>query len=142
MSINYYLAPRTLENWKIAFANGNVWGLPVNRRQWRTLRKGDVVFFYEMSPIKAVMGYGSIVATFRAQVPIFTEEQLGVTEWPLRFRFEIRWPPVGPSRGPRISVEEVVDGRTRKKFHRLRHSDAQELLDRCDRADVNARKPV
>ncbi len=132
MSNNYYLAPGTRENWKISFANGNVWGMPLNRRQWRTLRKGDVVFFYVMAPIKGIVGYGSIVGTFRAEEPIFTEELLGVKKWPLRFNFQILWPPSGdPFKGPRVRVGGLVEGSPLKKFHRLNATTAEQLLDRC-----------
>ena len=131
MSINYYLAPGTRENWKISFASGNVWGLPINRRQWRMLKKDDVVFFYVMAPVKSVVGYGSVVTRFRAEDPIFTEELLGIKKWPLRFNFQILWPPSGdPFNGPRVSVTGLVEGSPLKKFHELGPSKGEDLLRR------------
>jgi hypothetical protein len=135
MSINYYLAPGTRENWKAAISNGNVWGLPINRRQWRTLKKGDVVFFYVMAPIKGVVGYGSIVERFRSEDPIFAEERVGTKKWPLRFNFEILWPSSGsPFSGPSVSVRGLVEGSPLKKFHRLKSRQWEGLLNRCQAA--------
>jgi hypothetical protein len=135
MSTSYYLAPGTRENWKTAFANGNIWGLPINRRQWATLKKGDVVFFYVMAPIKRVVGYGAIVERFRSEDPIFAEERFGIRKWPLRFSLQILWPSSrGPFSGPWISVKGLVEGSPLKKFHRLKPRQWEELLDRCQAA--------
>src|SRR5437588_13133736 len=87
MNINYYLAPGSRENWKLAFASGNVWGLRGNRkRTWRRLKKGDVVFFYVQSPISRVLGYGSILATSLAEKPVFGPA--GALEWSFAFNLQ------------------------------------------------------
>ena len=138
MNINYYLAVGTRENWKLAFANGNVWGLKVNRKvTYDRLKSGDVVFFYVQAPIQSVVGYGSITAKSRAAAPFFTDDFGAETKYPFRFIFEVLCPSSGsPLNGAWVSLKGLVKGRTLKKFHELGPVKGPELLSRCREANA------
>jgi hypothetical protein len=81
------------------------------------------------------VGYGSIRNTFHEEAPFFADDLRTISEWPLRFNFEILWPtPLDPFNGPWVSIKGIVEGRTLKKFHKLGLKKAEELLRRCQAA--------
>jgi hypothetical protein len=120
-----------------------VWGLPETRKKtWEGLKQGDLVFFYVQSPISAVVGYGEIQKTFRDSVPFFADDQGASSIWPFRFSFQIILPSTGDpiARWARISVANFLKFPRLKRFERLKHGQAQELLQRC--RDLFGAKPA
>lgn len=81
----------TVENWKEAFRNGNIWGLRERQKQrWEAMQGGDIVLFYVMRPVAGTIGYGIIKTKFRQTQPLWSEEiEKNAVIWPLRFEFNI-----------------------------------------------------
>ena len=143
MHCNYYIAPGTLANLQRAFTEGYIWGLPGGpggrRGTWRRLKTGDTVF-YAQSPRSAVVAYGEIQNTFLDRTPFFPDDREGVTNWPLRFRFQIVLPPTDPLLGPGISVTDMFKFPRLKRFENLTDTEGEDLSHRCEdqwrRSDV------
>lgn len=124
-----YIAPGSRENWRVAFANGNVWGLRVEReRTWRSLKRGDAVFFYIESPFSGVAGVGEIQEMSRDRRPFFADDRREVSNWPLRFTFRILLAPTNLSTASVVSVADILKFPRLKRFEVLMRSQAEELL--------------
>jgi hypothetical protein len=129
---DYYIAPGTFANWRVAFTNGNIWGLPEGReRTWISLKRGDVVFFYVESPFSSVIGYGEIQGTFREHSPFFADDWREVTNWPLRLSFQIIFPLGDLLVPPGVSVIDMLQFPRLKRFEEVTSRQGEELLRRC-----------
>lgn len=128
-----YIAPGSHENWRIAFANGNVWGLPEGREHsWRLLKRGDAVFFYVESPFSGVAGVGEIQEAYYDGTPFFADDGRAVSNWPFRFHFRIILASGNLSATNMVSVADMLRFPRLKRFEALRRHQAEELLRRCD----------
>jgi len=132
MHRSYYIAPGTYENWCAALAKGSVWGLPKERlRTWRSLRRGDVVFFYVQAPFSGIVGYGEIQDTFEDRTPFFADDRGAATNWPLRFGFQVILASAPPRFRPRVPVEDLLRFPRLKRLEKLTDQLGEELLRRC-----------
>ena len=89
--MNYWLAVGSLENWKTAFGNGNIWGLKeIQRHWWESLNEGDTLVFYATKPVGGVIGYGTIHTKVKQNRPLWPQElHARKVIWPLRFEFDV-----------------------------------------------------
>jgi len=89
--MNYWLIVGTIENWKEAFQQSNIWGLRERQRYlWNALQENDVVLFYVMRPVAGVIGYGTVKTKFRQTQPLWSEEVIkNEVIWPWRFMFTV-----------------------------------------------------
>jgi hypothetical protein len=129
--VNYYIAPGTRRNWESSF-KGNIWGLPDwHMPSWKRLKIGDTVFFYVLSPISAVVGYGQIQDKFASEEPFLAQDSRQETDWPWRFNFEIILPSTDPLESGRVYVGDLFKFPRLKRFEELESSQGLELLRRC-----------
>jgi predicted RNA-binding protein len=89
----HWLVVGTPEHWRIAFENGNIWGLQSNKRAWwDKVTEGDSLIFYVTRPIGGAIGLGKVLTKFRQDKPLWPRE---VAEkkvfWPLRFEFDVEF---------------------------------------------------
>ncbi len=91
--MNYWLLLGTLENWKEAFQNGNIWGFTEKQqRNWNEMREGDKVLFYVIRPVSGVIGYGTVKTKFRQTQPLWSQEiKENRVIWPLRIEFNVEY---------------------------------------------------
>ena len=126
---NHYLAPGTKENWQAAFANGNVWATNQSRQGvWQKLKTGDVIFFYLLLPVCAVIGWGEILGTSGPEAePFYPDDPRQATKWPFRIKFK-----VGQLGGAQVSAAELRDLRItpRGSIQYVSPRKAQKLLER------------
>lgn len=57
----HWLLVGSEKNWKVAFENGNIWGLKEFRELkalWNMLREGDGLLFYVSKPVHGIVGFG------------------------------------------------------------------------------------
>ena len=91
----YWLVVGTVRNWKVAFENGNIWGLKDSRELralWNMLREGDGLLFYVSKPVHGIIGVGHVTTKFRQTRPLWPEEvRRGEVVWPLRFEFDVEY---------------------------------------------------
>lgn len=91
----FWLMVGTEKNWKVAFKNGNIWGLKDFRELralWNMLREGDGLLFYVSKPVHGIVGFGSVITKFIQTNPLWPEEiKRNEVIWPLRFEFEIEY---------------------------------------------------
>ena len=87
----YWMAIGPVENWKLSLEGNKVWGMqPRYQKQWEQIELGDSVLFYATTPVKGVIGYGTINSKMQNDKLIWPQEvEQGRTLWPLRFIFEI-----------------------------------------------------
>jgi hypothetical protein len=94
----YWVVVGSPEHWKVAFENGNVWGLQgTKRRWWERMTEGDGLVFYVSRPVGGAVGLGRVNTKFKQDKPLWPEEiQKGEVLWPLRFEFDVEFcfPPV------------------------------------------------
>ena len=91
----FWLVVGSERNWKVAFENGNLWGLKDFRELrslWNMLREGDGLLFYVSKPVHGIVGFGHVVTKFRQTNPLWPEEiKRNEVVWPLRFEFDIEY---------------------------------------------------
>ena len=92
----------------------------------------DVVFFYVESPFSSVIGYGEIQDTFYEPRPFFADDWREVSNWPLRFRFQIILPTTNPLVPPGVPVADMLKYPRLKRFNELWSREVDELLRRCE----------
>lgn len=89
----WWLAVGPADQWRVAFEEGNTWGLkPAGRPalMWEVLSEEDKVLFYITSPVAGVVGYGTIRRKFKQDKPLWPDEvKQQKILWPLRFEFDI-----------------------------------------------------
>lgn len=61
-------------------------------KTWTRLAKGDRLYFYAMTPVKGVIGYGTVSETFVEEKNLIWPEEVKRKEvlWPLQIRFKIQ----------------------------------------------------
>jgi len=89
--MNYWLVVGSSANWKVAFENGNIWGLKETQRHlWERLNEGDTLLFYATQPVRGIIGYGILRTKFKQDRPLWPQELLEhKLIWPLRFEFDV-----------------------------------------------------
>jgi len=97
MKINIYTHPHWLlsanqENFELSKKYRQVWGIQDKwYPQWKSLEKGDIVFFY-ISKIKKIIGVGEIGNKFVQREPLWPDEiEENKVKYPLRFEFNINY---------------------------------------------------
>ncbi len=130
---SYFLAVGDENNWRGAFANGNIWGFSNGRKgiHWK-LAIGDRVFFYVKAPVMGVVGVGQVVRKFYNEAPFFVRDRKARSDWPWRFEFELVWPEPITLFERTIAVADLINPRV--SAQRLMPGKAREVLQRCDSA--------
>lgn len=128
--MNYWMAVGTTENWKEAFAKGNIWGLrEQQRRHWDALQQGDAVLFYAVRPVAGIVGYGTVKTKFHQTQPFWSEElERNKVIWSLCFEFNLEYclPPDGWETDRLTS--ELLRFKAGLTFRQLDASLAQEVI--------------
>jgi len=85
-----WLAIGPLESWKRALEL-STWGMTKRYKHfWNQVSPHDTLFFYVTSPVKGVVGYGTIKEKLQENKPLWPEEvREKQTLWPLRLRFNV-----------------------------------------------------
>jgi hypothetical protein len=86
----FWLTIGPVHNWERALERREVWGVRERyQATWDRMRKGDILLFYAMKPIKGIIGYGTIRSKAREADPFWAEEVAeGKALWPLRLHME------------------------------------------------------
>ncbi len=90
MDIKYWILSGTAENWETAL-EGNIWGVRESnlKKLWENISNGDILFFYCLSPISGIIGFGKCQAKFKQDKPLWPDEiREGRVIYPYRWRFE------------------------------------------------------
>lgn len=89
--IQYWLVVGSPEHWRVAFENGNIWGLQsVKMRWWERLSEGDGLVLYVTRPVGGAIGIGRVRTKFRQDRPLWPREvESKKVLWPLRFEFDV-----------------------------------------------------
>lgn len=90
MAIKYWVLSGTAENWETAF-EGNIWGVREGRLKnlWENISNGDILFFYCLSPISGVIGFGKCQAKFKQDKPLWPDEiRESKVIYPYRWQFQ------------------------------------------------------
>jgi len=87
----YWLVVGTPDHWRVAFENGNIWGLQLTKKRWwERLREGEALVFYVTRPVGGAIGLGRVRTKFRQDKPLWPKEvQTNRVLWPLRFEFDV-----------------------------------------------------
>ena len=87
----YWLVVGPVDHWKVAFENGNIWGLQDKKKSWwDRLTEGDGLNFYSTRPIGGAVGLGKVRTKFKQDKPLWPKEIQGSEVlWPLRFEFDV-----------------------------------------------------
>ena len=89
MSIRYWVLSGNIENWEIALQD-NIWGVREGRLKnlWENISNGDILFFYCLSPITGVIGFGKCQAKFKQDKPLWPDEiREGRVIYPYKWQF-------------------------------------------------------
>jgi len=91
--IQYWLAVGSPDHWRVAFENGNIWGLQsIKRRWWERLSEGDGLVLYVTRPVGGAIGIGKVRTKFKQDKPLWPKEvQSKRVLWPLRFEFDVEF---------------------------------------------------
>lgn len=89
----WWLVVGSPQNWQTAFEHGNLWGLKGTQQNlWEHLSTGDQVLLYASSPVRGLIGYGTVRNKFRQDQPLWPEEvKQGKILWPLIFEFDVAY---------------------------------------------------
>jgi predicted RNA-binding protein len=87
----YWLVVGTPEHWRVAFENGNIWGLQATKKRWwERVTEGDGLVFYVTRPIGGAIGTGKVRTKFKQDRPLWPREvERKEVLWPLRFEFDV-----------------------------------------------------
>lgn len=128
------------ENWETALAQPlPIWGLKDRYLgEFSSLNKGDYLIFYVVSPIKGIIGLGSVKDKYIDRQNLIWEEEKRKKKviWPLRFRIEVNhllphhlWSNKSTSLSPivisdlnliwRIGFQELLSEYANKIFNRM-----------------------
>ena len=88
---SHWLVVGTEEHWRVAFENGNIWGLQSTKAQWwDRLSEGDGLIFYVTRPVGGAIGLGKVRTKFKQNEPLWPREvEAKRVIWPLRFEFDV-----------------------------------------------------
>ena len=91
--MNYWLVVGIPQNWHIAFAHGNIWGLKETQRHlWESLNESDKLLFYATRQARGIIGYGIVQTKFKQNQPLWPQElEEHRVIWPLRFEFDVEF---------------------------------------------------
>lgn len=80
-----------LENWRVAFQQGGIWGVkPLVYPEWKAMDPGDQIFFFVTKTVKGIVGAGRVETKFVQDKPLWPDEiQVGKIIYPYRFEFHI-----------------------------------------------------
>ena len=128
----YWLAIGPAENWEHGLTKGGVWGVG-GRYQvtWDRVKPEDVLLFYAVTPVKGVIGFGTISSKERRAEPFWLGDRKGGrTLWPLRIHFKVaHCLPREKWEAGRITVSFRSLGMTAQNaFQELRAEVAHDLL--------------
>jgi len=90
MSVKYWVLSGTVENWETALED-NIWGIKEGnlKKLWEKMSYGDILFFYCLSPVSGVMGFGKCQAKFKQDKPLWPDEMReNNVIYPYRWQFE------------------------------------------------------
>lgn len=90
MNVKYWVLSGTAENWGTAL-EGNIWGIREGnlKKLWENISNGDILFFYCLSPISGVIGFGKCQAKFKQDKPLWPDEfRENRVIYPYRWQFE------------------------------------------------------
>jgi len=75
MNIKHWVLSGNIENWETAL-EGNIWGVREGRLKslWDNMSNEDVLFFYCLSPVGGVIGFGKCQAKFKQDKPLWPDE--------------------------------------------------------------------
>ncbi len=149
----YWLAVGPPDNWRVAFARGNIWGVGVGRIQevfWDLLNEEDILILYVTRPISGVVGFGTIRTKFKdTEHPLWPiEVKRNKVLYPLRFEFSPEkvlpsdsWP------ANKLAVPALKD-LVRASFQPLRPAVAKPILEqlapgwRPSAPEISASRPA
>jgi len=91
--MGYWLVVGAPKNWNIAFGHNNIWGLKQTQtRLWESLKENDSLLFYATTPIKGIIGFGTVRTKFKQNRPLWPDEiKQNKIIWPLRFKFDVKY---------------------------------------------------
>lgn len=87
--MKYWVLSGNIENWETALED-NIWGVREGRLKhlWQNISNGDILFFYCLSPVGGVIGFGKCQAKFKQDKPLWPD---GIREnkiiYPYRWQF-------------------------------------------------------
>ncbi len=89
----WWLLVGSPNNWETAFENGNLWGLKASQRDiWENFGKGDNVFLYASSPVRRVIGFGTVENKVIQRSPLWPQEiEKNEVLWPLRVEIDVQY---------------------------------------------------
>lgn len=90
MGIKYWVLSGSAENWETAFES-NIWGVREGslKKLWENISNGDILFFYCLSPVSGVIGFGKCQARFKQDKPLWPDEiRESKVIYPYRWQFE------------------------------------------------------
>ena len=90
MSVKYWVLSGTVENWETAL-EGNIWGVREGslKKLWEKISNGDILFFYCLSPVSGIIGFGKCQAKFKQDKPLWPYEiKENRVIYPYRWQFE------------------------------------------------------
>lgn len=90
---NWWLVIGRPGNWQTSFESGNLWGLKeVQRGLWQHMQKGDHLLLYASSPVRGIIGLGTLQNKFIQDRPLWKEEiERGQVLWPLIIEIDVRY---------------------------------------------------
>jgi len=91
MGIKYWVLSGSAENWETALES-NIWGVREGnlRKLWENISNGDILFFYCLSPVSGVIGFGKCQARFKQDKPLWPDEiRESKVIYPYRWQFEL-----------------------------------------------------
>lgn len=86
---NYWIITGSEQNMRLGVKHG-LWGIREGQADlWRTLKKGDLLFFYCTRPVSGIVGYGSVIDTHAETTPFWPNENPDrESRYRLRIRFQ------------------------------------------------------
>ena len=90
MSVKYWVLSGTVENWETAL-DGSIWGVRESnlKKLWEKISYADIQFFYCLSPISGIIGFGKCQAKFKQDKPLWPDEiRENRVIYPYRWQFE------------------------------------------------------
>ena len=113
MSLKYWILSGSAENWVTALEE-NIWGVREGNlvKSWEKISNGDILFFYCLSPISGLIGYGKCQAKFKQDKPLWPDEiRENKLIYPYRWQFEsiyvlprYKWETAGITLGGKIKI--------------------------------------
>jgi predicted RNA-binding protein len=89
MPLKYWVLSGNTENWETALKD-NIWGVREGRlkKLWEKISIGDSLFFYCLSPIGGIIGFGKCQAKFKQDKPLWSDEiRESKVIYPYRWQF-------------------------------------------------------